>query len=282
MTRAVQPRTDEQNAEFWDELCGTGLATQMGLPDTSPASLATFDEAYFGLYPYLRPYLLEPIGGRNRTLEIGLGYGTVSQALAEAGHDLRAIDIAPMPVAIVRQRLTSLGFADAAERAVVGSALELPYEDGRFDYVYAIGSLHHTGNLAGAVAEVQRVLAPGGIAVVMVYNRHSLRQLRLTLQERRSALLRRSLDDEAARRAAYDVNAAGEAAPVTEFISAQRVRHLFGGFADVRIDRRNTYGLTLRGRTLIPRERLLDNVARVAGTDLYVIARMRAEGVSPA
>ncbi len=42
------------------------------------------------------------------------------------------------------------------------SVLELPFEDGTFDYVYSIGCLHHTGDLERSVQEVHRVVVPGG------------------------------------------------------------------------------------------------------------------------
>ena len=70
-----------------------------------------------------------------------------------------------------------LGAADAEQRVVQGSALEIPHPDGTFGHVVSIGCLHHTGDLPRAVAEVHRVLEPGGTAMVMLYNRHSLRQL---------------------------------------------------------------------------------------------------------
>ena len=54
--------------------------------------------------------------------------------------------------------------------ATQGSALDIPHPDGSFDVVVSIGCLHHTGNLAGAIDEVHRVLRPGGEAMVMVYN----------------------------------------------------------------------------------------------------------------
>ena len=74
----------------------------------------------------------------------------------------------------MRERLRRLSVGDPLH-VVQGSALELPFDEGTFDDVYSIGCLHHTGDLVRAVSEVRRVLRPDGRAVVMLYNRHSLR-----------------------------------------------------------------------------------------------------------
>jgi SAM-dependent methyltransferase len=168
-----------------------------------------------------------------------------------------------------------LGQAGAEQRVVQGSALDIPHRGGAFGQVVSIGCLHHTGDLPRAVAEVHRVLRPGGTAMVMLYNRHSLRQLVLHWQARRAGA---NADEDERARGAYDANAAGEVAPETVFVTARQVRQdLFASFADVRIERRNfdpTRLASFAGRTLwLSRERALPTVARVVGLDLYIHAR---------
>jgi SAM-dependent methyltransferase len=270
---ADQQIVDERNAAFWDELCGTALARSIGVTDRSPASLRRFDDAYMAMYPYLPGQLRPPQEPGEPLLEIGLGYGTVSQRLAEAGFDYRGLDIAAGPVATVRERLRMLDAPDPDAHVVQGSALSIPHPDGTFGHVVSIGCLHHTGDLPRAVAEVHRVLRPGGTALVMLYNRHSLRQLVLRWQG-----LRAGTTGEDRLRGAYDANAAGEAAPETVFVTARQVREeLFRDFADVRIERHNfdpTRLISVGGRTLwLSRERALPTIARVLGLDLYIHAR---------
>ena len=140
--------------------------------------------------------------------------------------------------------------------------------------VVSIGCLHHTGDIPRAVGEVHRVLAPGGTAFVMLYNSHSFRQLVVVSRERlRARRARRSAEEQV--RAMYDSNAAGEAAPHTDFVSRRGARELFGAFSTVVVESQNFDDLTpmLAGRELtIPRERLLGNVARLLGLDLYIRA----------
>lgn len=266
-----QGETDARNAAFWNELCGSGLARSLGIADCTPESLRRFDDAYLAMYPYLSSYVTEHDLKGKRVLEIGLGYGTLGQILALRGCQYHGIDIAAGPVEMMRYRLVSLG-KEVGRRVQRGSALEIPYMEGAFDYVYSIGCLHHTGDLPKAVSEVYRVLAAGGRAVVMLYNRYSFRQLvqlrtgyvRELLTRRR----RRRESFEEAVRARYDSNAAGDAAPHTDFVSRSDVRRcLFAPFSSVRVDVQN-----FDGYAFIPRERLLGNIARIFGTDLYVVA----------
>jgi SAM-dependent methyltransferase len=274
MSSDVQREVDERNQAFWDELCGTSLARSLGITEITPESLDRFDDAYMGYYPYLGRYLAKlPVEGR-RVLEIGLGFGTVGQIVAARGADYHGVDIAAGPVAMMRDRLRWLGRLGQGS-VVQASALDLPWENATFDVVVSIGCLHHTGDLRRAVNEVHRVLVPGGDALVMLYNARSFRQLTRVSRERLSARQKRGSSAERIR-SMYDVNEAGEAAPHTDFVSKGDARRLFNAFSSVEIDVQNFDRLTLRlgrRRRTVPRERLLGNVARVLGLDLYVRAR---------
>jgi SAM-dependent methyltransferase len=269
-----QTAVDARNRAFWDELCGTGLARSLGITAITPESVARFDDAYMAYYPYLARYLADLRVEAQKVLEIGLGFGTVGQMLAARGADYHGADIAAGPVAMMRDRLRWLGRPDDAA-VVQGSALELPWEDETFDLVVSIGCLHHTGNLPRAVSEVHRVLVPGGLAFVMLYNARSFRQLVIATRTRTRGLLAgRSAAEQV--RAMYDVNTSGEAAPHTDYVSRREVHRIFAGFSSVSIDAQNFDPLTLpvgRRRITIPRERLLGNAARALGLDLYIHAR---------
>jgi SAM-dependent methyltransferase len=276
MAEVRQSETDVRNAAFWNELCGSTLARSLGITDRTPESLRKFDEAYMALYPYLSPYVTEQDLKGKRLLEIGLGYGTLGQIIARRGCQYHGLDIAQGPVEMMRYRLALLG-QEGGRRVQQGSALDIPYPEGAFDYVYSIGCLHHTGDLPKAVSEVFRVLAPGGKAVVMLYNQGSFRKLaQLRARYVWELLTRRGRPRSfgEAVRGRYDSNSAGNAAPHTDFVSRSDVRRrLFARFSSVRIDVQNFDGYALfRGRIVIPREKLLGNIARVLGTDLYIVA----------
>jgi SAM-dependent methyltransferase len=269
----AQTGIDVANAGFWDELCGTNLAREIGLTDASPASLARFDRAYLDLYPYLAGYLRAPEMAGRRVLEIGLGYGTVAELLARAGADYHGVDLADGPVAMARGRLERVPGA-RPEQVRQGSALALPFPAAAFDQVVSIGCLHHTGDLARAVAEVRRVLRPGGELLLMVYNRRSARRVLLwPLLAARHRLVAGAPTPEAWLRHANDGTPDGASAPHTDFVSVAELRGLLHGMRDVRIDRRSIDRVPL-GPVEISRARLMRLRAdRLVGLDLYATAR---------
>ena len=269
----VQTEIDSANAAFWNELCGTNLAREIGVTDYSPASLERFDRAYMDMYPYLPGYLRTPEVAGRRVLEIGLGYGTVAELLARAGADYHGIDIAEGPVAMARGRLERVPGAQP-EQVRQGSALDLPFPDASFDRVISIGCLHATGNLARAVTEARRVLRPGGELLIMVYNRHSARRVLLwPVLAARHRLVAGAPTPEEWLRYANDGTAAGEPAPYTDFVSAAELRGMLYGLRDVRIERRSIDRIPL-GRWEISRLQLMRlGLDRLVGLDLYVTAR---------
>lgn len=266
---------DRDNASFWDELCGTALAQSLGITEVTPGSLHRFDQAYFEYYPYLSEYVLKEKLRTKRILEIGLGYGTLGALIARQACDYFGLDIARGPARIMQYRLELLGLKDSSG-AGQGSALALPFVNGSFDYVYSIGCLHHTGNLALAVQEVHRVLKPGGRAIIMLYNRHSFRQVvHVKWIQIRDWLKGRigKGDLETRIRAMYDSDASGEAAPYTEYVTRAQVRDAFGAFSQITIDVQNFDDYALAGGLItIPRKWFLNTIGRRLGLDLYITA----------
>ena len=247
---------------------GSALARSVNVSDSSPASLARFDAAYLDIYPYLPGYIRPDLTGL-RTLEVGLGYGTLGQMLAERGADYSGLDIADGPVDMMRHRLGLMGVDNPSERVSRGSVLELPFEDGSFDYAVSVGCLHHTGNVRRAVEEVHRVLIPGGRALVMLYNARSFRRASLSVKK----LVGRGPTEERERRR-YDASESGEAAPATEFLTVREVKAIFADFASLKISKENFDGYALLWKHVsLPRAWFLGNVAKVAGLDLYIQVR---------
>ena len=258
---------DNQNSQFWNELCGTSLASALGIIEISVENLRRFDDAYFEYYPYLKKNITNENLVNKKVLEIGLGFGTLGQFIATQNCDYYGLDIASNAVSMMNYRLIQLNKdrdINSNKRVQLGSALEIPYPDSCFDYVYSIGCLHHTGNLSIAIDEVYRVLTPKGIAIIMLYNLNSFRQFLIKIRNRAS--------DKELVRAMYDANLNGESAPYTDYISSKQCRYLLNKFANVKIDIQNFDPLTLREKTLIERNLLLNNVGRLFGLDLYINA----------
>lgn len=261
---------DEKNIAFWNELCGTGPAIRLGITDDSAASLKKFDNWYFDFYLYLFDHIpFEKVSGLN-VLEIGLGYGTVSQRLIEAGASYHGLDIADGPVAMVRHRAGLIGKPVEVSQ---GSALAIPYPDETFDFVVSIGCLHHTGDLARAFREVHRVLKVGGQASIMVYNalsyRHWLSDPAGTYRRTRTPDFQWSNAD-AGLRSAYDANQDGVAAPSTTFISPAEARAYLGRyFREIHVAPRNIDSGRWPAR-FWPRSLVNACFERFVGLDLYI------------
>jgi len=270
MTGALgQAAVDAANAGFWDELCGSTFARERGLTGRSRETLARFDRAFFDFYPYLfRRIPLAAFYGKD-VLEVGLGYGTVAQRIAEAGARYVGLDIAHGPLAMARQRFA---FGGLTGRLVQGSILRAPFADASFDHVVAIGCYHHTGDFERALDETWRLLRPGGAATVMVYSAFSYyRWLRFPAETWAHWRRERSggfaaPGSSAAERRSYDANAAGDAAPVTEFISGNRIARAAARFGACRIAFENAH----LPRTERLRGLCCATLGRVWGRDAYV------------
>jgi SAM-dependent methyltransferase len=90
-----------------------------------------------------------------RLLDVGCGTGRVSARAASLGALVTGLDVAPSMVAAASALVPEGSF-------VVGSADALPFDDGAFDAVVANVVLLHVGRQDVALAEMARVLRPGG------------------------------------------------------------------------------------------------------------------------
>jgi ubiquinone/menaquinone biosynthesis C-methylase UbiE len=97
-----------------------------------------------------------------RVLEIGCGTGNVTTRVKRAAPGADVVGIDPDPLALARSQRKVAGLSGIRfERAY---AQQLPFEDGEFDRALSSMMLHHLDEdvKAGALAEVYRVLRPGG------------------------------------------------------------------------------------------------------------------------
>lgn len=108
-----------------------------------------------------------------KVLEIGCGQGTMASNWSKHGAIVTAVDLNPTSVALAKKRFEIYSL-DGEVLQADGNKLE--FEDNTFDYVYSWGVLHHSDNLEKSIAELFRVLKPGGEFGVMLYNRRSIRE----------------------------------------------------------------------------------------------------------
>jgi malonyl-CoA O-methyltransferase len=104
--------------------------------------------------------------GRKRVLDAGCGKGRYAKRIREAfpGAQVTGLDLSPVLLSHVPSEI----------RAVHASLLDMPFEDGAFDFVYCVEALEHAVQIEQAVAELARVTAPGGKLVIIDKNREHL------------------------------------------------------------------------------------------------------------
>ncbi len=122
------------------------------------------ETSLFNAY-YERPEMLRLAGDVTglKVLDAGCGSGPLTQALRARGAIVSGFDLSPAMVDLARARLG----ADADLR-IADLGAHLPYPDDTFDLVVASLSLHYVEDWASALAELRRVLTPGGRLAVSI------------------------------------------------------------------------------------------------------------------
>lgn len=110
----------------------------------------------------------------DRSLDVGCGVGAaVREAARQSPGGLAVgVDRSPHMLDVARRRSRDLGNV----RFEVGAAESLPFPDGTFDVAWTVRTYHHWERPEAGLAEVLRVLAPGGRFLIVEHNasRHGL------------------------------------------------------------------------------------------------------------
>ncbi len=103
-----------------------------------------------------------PVGVR--VLEVGCGRGVALPVLARLLRPSRLVGLDPEAGFLeeARSRLTDAGIT---AELVPGDVRRMPFPDAAFDLVVDFGTCYHIARRAVALAEIARVLAPGGLLV---------------------------------------------------------------------------------------------------------------------
>jgi 2-polyprenyl-6-hydroxyphenyl methylase/3-demethylubiquinone-9 3-methyltransferase len=128
-------------------------------------------------------------------LDLGCAGGFMAEAMARRGAVVTGVDPAAKAVAAARRHAEAEGL-DIRYDVGVGEAL--PYADAAFDAVVCVDVLEHVSDLNRVLAEVRRVLKPGGWFLFDTINRNPLATLMVVVgAERVLGLLPRGTHDPA-------------------------------------------------------------------------------------
>ena len=106
-----------------------------------------------------------------RVLDLACGSGIYTRPFAHRLSEGRVVglDLSVPMLAQARRTMRAEGLANLD--LVRGSALDLPFDSGCFDVVNCCGAVHLFPDIPRALAEIQRVLAPGGRFTSAVFRR---------------------------------------------------------------------------------------------------------------
>jgi 2-polyprenyl-6-hydroxyphenyl methylase / 3-demethylubiquinone-9 3-methyltransferase len=130
--------------------------------------LRGLNPARFG---YIRRVLVKELGidprGR-KTLDVGCGGGILAEEFAQLGCDVTGIDPSERSIEAARAHARQEGLTIDY---VPGSGESLPFPDSAFELAYCCDVLEHVNDVGRVIAEVARVLEPGGLFFYDTINR---------------------------------------------------------------------------------------------------------------
>lgn len=143
------PRDAHDWNKFWSE-------------DSAPPPSVDVDSWYDVVWCYSLERLHEQfaVGAGRRMLECGCGSGRVSQYLAARGFDCTLVDYSERALDLAKARFAASGLS---ARFVHADLRHLGLADEQFDVVYSGGVLEFFDGIEQPIAEMARVLAPGGM-----------------------------------------------------------------------------------------------------------------------
>jgi len=107
-------------------------------------------------------------GPTSTVLEAGCGTGLILQRIRPFVKQANGVDLSLGMLSKAKERGLDVSQADL---------VSLPFEDNHFDVVYSFKVLPHIADIEKALAEMVRVLKPGGYLLTEFYNPYSLRGL---------------------------------------------------------------------------------------------------------
>jgi len=175
---------DEVRA-FWEkEPCGTGEGIVGGITPGTLGWYEAVEEHRYRVEPFIHSIAQFTRYHGKMLLEVGVGAGTDHLQWARAGAICNGVDLTAAAIETTRRRFALYGLRTELKHI---DAEKLPYPDATFDVVYSWGVIHHSEHPQAILAEIHRVLKPGGRLIGMMYGRHSVLTLKMWI---RHALLK--------------------------------------------------------------------------------------------
>lgn len=120
-----------------------------------------------------------------KVLEIGCGIGTDTMNFARAGAEVTAVDLSVESLKIAKHRAEIFGLSDKITFYNANAEeLSKTVPPQKYDLIYSFGVIHHTPHPERVIEEISKHFADENSTLkIMVYNRYSLKSLRIVLTE---------------------------------------------------------------------------------------------------
>jgi 2-polyprenyl-3-methyl-5-hydroxy-6-metoxy-1,4-benzoquinol methylase len=174
---AVAGRWQNANRSWWE---AHPMRYDWGEPiDAAPYSREFYteiDRRFFGSTRDYMPWKSVPFDplidfaslADKDVLEIGVGSGSHAQLLASHARSFTGIDLTNHAVEVTTKRMEAFGLKARIQQM---DAERMEFGGDSFDFIWSWGVIHHSADTRRILREMQRVLRPGGTAIVMVYHR---------------------------------------------------------------------------------------------------------------
>lgn len=224
---------EEVQNQWNQDACGSHY-----VEEAAEGTLEWYLEAEKYRYEVYAPWMHDVMEFANfadkRVLEVGAGLGTDLAQFAKYGARTTDLDLSAGHLNHAKNNFALRGLDGEFKH---GDGESIPFPDDTFDLVYSNGVIHHTPNTLNVVKEINRVLKPGGRAIIMVYAENSLHywyQLVMKIGIQQNEINQRSMGWVMS--GTVEISEHGQR-PLVKVYTKPRLRNMFreAGFRGIRI-----------------------------------------------
>lgn len=164
----MTPVTNTEVKSFWEAnpVAAEGIAAAAGTPEFFQSFDAVREADDCEPWAFSDEIHGYSTSAGKRVLDVGCGNGYVLAQYAKFGADVAGVDLTQTAIDLSNKRFALAGLKGDFR---VTDGERLPFPDASFDIACSMGVLHHIEDPRPMIAEMRRVLKPGGRIILMLY-----------------------------------------------------------------------------------------------------------------